>query len=90
MLLSRTTAYPPFRTVAALVGAILATGWLAERVGLTSADPAAPLSDLLVNQPVALAGGLVLFALACAVVARRPSADHERAADRPVAAQRPH
>ena len=70
LLLSRTAAYPVLRVGAAGLGAALAAGWLAERLGLVASDVVAPAGDLLVDHPLALAGALALLAVTCAVAKR--------------------
>jgi hypothetical protein len=72
ILLSRTNVYPFLRTGTAVLGAVLATGWLAERSRLISTNPAEPMGDLLVNHPIALAGGLAVVALTCTGMQRLP------------------
>ena len=64
LLLSRTSAYPVLRVSAAGLGAVLAAGWLANRVGLLATNPLEPVGNLLVEHPVSLAAGLGAFSLA--------------------------
>ncbi|SER91396.1 HupE/UreJ family protein [Actinokineospora terrae] len=61
ILLSRTTLYLHWRVTAATVGAVLATAWFAERVGLLADNPLEPIGDLLVDHPVPLAGGFAVL-----------------------------
>ena len=70
VLLSHTDVYPYFRTGTAASGAVLATGWLAERTQLIPRNPFEPVADLLVDHPLALAVGLAATALSCAVIRR--------------------
>ncbi len=63
LLLARTSSYRYFRTGTALVGAVLAAGWLAERSRIISRNPFEPVADLLVDHPLVLAAGLALLAL---------------------------
>ncbi len=67
LLLSRTPAYPVVRVGVAALGAALATAWLANRVGLISANPGEPVANVLVDHPLALALGLGVLALTLAV-----------------------
>ncbi|HEY0240911.1 MAG TPA: HupE/UreJ family protein [Friedmanniella sp.] len=62
LLLARTPAYGVVRLGAAALGALLATGWVVNRVGLIPANPLEPMGDLLVDHPLALALGLGLLA----------------------------
>ena len=60
---------PAANSVAALVpeakrGAVLATGWLAERSRLIPGNPFEPVANLLVDHPLALAAGLAVLAVA--------------------------
>lgn len=63
ILLSRTPAYPVLRLGVAALGALLASGWLADRSGLVSGNPLEPVGNLLVDHPVGLAVGLGVLAL---------------------------
>ena len=65
VLLSHTSAYPYLRTSTAALGAVLATGWLAERTRLIPANPFEPAANLLVDHPIALAAALAAIALTC-------------------------
>jgi hypothetical protein len=71
VLLSRTPVYPILRVSAAVVGGVLAAGWLAHRVGLMSLNPVEPVGELLVDHPITLAVGLGVFALTVTGVQRR-------------------
>ncbi len=64
VLLSRTTLYTTFRVGVAGIGAALATGWLAERVGIISRNPLEGIADLVVDHPFALAIGTAAIAAA--------------------------
>lgn len=70
LLLSRTSAYPVLRLSAATPGAVLASGWLAERGGLISTNPAEPVASVLVDHPVALALALAVVAVMLAGTGR--------------------
>ena len=70
LLLSRTPAYPVLRVGAAALGAVLATGWLANRLGLVATNPLEGVGNLLVDHPVALAAGLGVFSLALTGLSR--------------------
>ena len=63
ILLSGHPAYTVLRTGLAAVGALLAAGWLAARIGLIPQNPLEPVADLLVDHPVALAVGLGVLAV---------------------------
>ena len=63
VLLSRTAAYPVLRVGLAGLGAVLATGWFAQRAGLVGVNPLEPVANLLVDHPVALAVCLAVCAL---------------------------
>jgi HupE / UreJ protein len=76
MLLSRTTLYPAFRIGAASLGAVLATVWLIERIGLIDTNPLEPIADVLVDHPVPLAVGVAVGAAVASFRTRlRPPAD---------------
>lgn len=66
LLLSRTPTYPVFRAVVASLGAVLAAGWLGERIGLTPVNPVEPIANLLVDHPAGLAAALAVVALTLA------------------------
>ncbi len=70
VLLSRTSYYPYLRTSTAALGAVLATGWLANRSHLIASNPVEPIANLLIDHPIALACTLALVALACAGLQR--------------------
>jgi hypothetical protein len=63
VLLSRTPAYPAFRTALAGLGAVLAAAWLADRSGLISTNPLEPVGEVLVLHPIALAVALAAIAV---------------------------
>ena len=63
ILLSGHPAYRVLRTGLAVVGALLAAGWLGARIGLIPENPLEPLANLLVDHPIALAVGLGVLAL---------------------------
>lgn len=63
LLLSRTPTYPALRVAGAGLGAVLAAGWLADRVGLLHTNPLEPVANLLVDHPLALAAVLAALAL---------------------------
>jgi len=63
LLLSRTPAYPMLRTLVAALGVVLASGWLAQRVGIILVNPLEPVGNLVVDHPVILVVGLGLLAL---------------------------
>ncbi|MFY0405413.1 HupE/UreJ family protein [Solicola sp. PLA-1-18] len=63
IVLSRTPAYPWLRAALASLGAVLASAWLLERVGVLTANPLEPVANLLVDHPIALAVGLATCAL---------------------------
>jgi HupE / UreJ protein len=66
VLLSTTGAYPICRTALAVIGALLAGGWLAARSGLIASDPLEPIGNILVEHPFSLAGVLAIAAIAAA------------------------
>jgi len=66
LLLSRTPAYPVLRVGVAALGAVLAAGWLAQRIGLIAVNPLEPVGNLLVDHPLALAVGLGVVAVTLA------------------------
>lgn len=68
-LLARTSAYPALRTAAALVAAVAAIAWAAERVS-GIANPVAAAMDALLTHGSWLIGGLLLLALALRGTAR--------------------
>jgi len=74
LLLSRTPAYPVLRVGVAALGALLATGWLAQRIGLVPVNPLEPVGNLLVDHPVALAVGLGVVAVTLAGIHRAGTA----------------
>ena len=80
LLLSRTPAYAVLRPAVASLGALLAAGWLAARVGLVGTNPLEPVADLLVDHPVPLAVALAVLALTITGV---DSARRSRAAPLP-------
>ncbi len=61
-VLSRTGSYGMVRTSLAVLGAVLATGWLGERTGLLSRNPLEPVSDVLVTHPLLLVAALAIGA----------------------------
>jgi hypothetical protein len=85
LLLSRTAAYPALRHSMAAVGAVLATCWLAERIGLIRSNPTEPVATLLVEQPVALTVGLAVVAIVLTVANGSRSAGATAAASPAVA-----
>jgi HupE / UreJ protein len=58
LVLSRTRAYPAFRTALAGFGVVLAVAWLAERTTLISASPFEGFSTALVAHPFVVAAAL--------------------------------
>ena len=71
IILSSTTAYPALRTTTAVVGATLATGWLAQRTGVLTTNSLEPAADVLVDHPFVVAAGLAALALVAAAAAQR-------------------
>ncbi len=71
VLLSATPLYPRLRVLTALVGAALATGWFAERVGVISTNPLEPVGNALVGHPLAVAGVLAGVAAVSGIRTRR-------------------
>lgn len=64
IVLSRSHVYPAVRTGLAVLGVVLATGWLAERTSLISADPLESVATALVAYPFAVPAALALAAVA--------------------------
>ena len=71
IILNSTTAYPALRTTTAMVGATLATGWLAQRTGVLTTNPLEPAADVLVDHPFVVAAGLAALALVAAAASLR-------------------
>ena len=61
-VLSRTCAYTPVRTTAAVLGVLLSAGWLGERTGLLARNPLEPVGVQVVDHPLLLAAALALGA----------------------------
>jgi len=63
VLLSRTGCYPAVRVTLAAAGAVLAAGWLVERVTGVTIGPLDHVSAVLVEHPFAVAGALAVAAV---------------------------
>ncbi|WP_433824567.1 HupE/UreJ family protein [Actinoplanes sp. CA-015351] len=64
LLISRTRAYPACRIVLAGTGIVLAAAWLAERTTLISGNPLEPVTQQLVEHPLAVAATFAVVAVA--------------------------
>ena len=88
IILSSTTAYPALRTTTAVVGATLATGWLAQRTGVLTTNPLEPAADVLVDHPFVVAAGLAALALVAAAARQRAGHLPATVADEALASSR--
>ncbi|WP_163550540.1 HupE/UreJ family protein [Candidatus Frankia nodulisporulans] len=70
IVISRTVVYPVLRIAVALLGAVLAAAWFAQRSGLMSGNPLEPVGELLVEHPLILAAGLAVVAVLCELARR--------------------
>ncbi|MCM3886079.1 HupE/UreJ family protein [Frankia sp. R82] len=70
ILISRTVVHPVLRIAVALLGAVLAAAWFAQRSGLMPGDPLEPVGELLVEHPLILAAGLAVVAVLCELARR--------------------